>query len=158
MTGATTAGATATGATTGTLSPEAEPASAGGVAGAGSGAGVAGTGTTGIGANAAVARRSPVRSSVQVAAVPVQAPLQPVNVEPGAATAVSVTVAPLTRLAWHVAPQAMPAAASLVTEPLPVVTTCRSRVDGEDRGGAAVGRHHERAGRLPCRCRRPSSP
>jgi hypothetical protein len=68
----------------------------------------------------AVALRSAVMTSVQVAAVPVQAPLQPVKLEPGAATAVSVTVVPLTRLSEQVAPQAMTDAASLVTVPLPV--------------------------------------
>jgi len=51
--------------------------------------------------------------------VPVQPPpLQPVNVEPAAAVAVSVTDEPLVNEAEHVAPQEMPAGA-LVTVPLP---------------------------------------
>ena len=56
-------------------------------------------------------------ATVQVAAAPVQAPLQPVKLEPVAAAAVSVTLVPLAKVTWHVEPQSMPA--GLVTEPLP---------------------------------------
>ena len=56
---------------------------------------------------------------MQVATVPLQAPLQPVKLEPGAATAVSVTLAPFAKSSSQVAPQTMPAGL-LVTEPLPV--------------------------------------
>jgi hypothetical protein len=61
--------------------------------------------------------------------VPLHAPLQPSNVEPGAAAAVSVTLAPLPKLAEHVEPQSIPAG-SLVTppEPLPDVVTEREKV------------------------------
>jgi len=51
--------------------------------------------------------------------VPVQAPLQPVNVEPVAGVAVRVTFVPRLKLALHVAPQLMPAGDE-VTVPLPV--------------------------------------
>jgi hypothetical protein len=53
------------------------------------------------------------------APVPVQAPLQPVNVEPVAGVAVKVTELPLANEAAHVAPQVIPVGA-LVTVPLPV--------------------------------------
>src|SRR5690348_16232031 len=46
-------------------------------------------------------------------------PLQPVNVEPGAAAAVRVTATPLTKLVAHEPPQSMPGG-PLVTVPLPV--------------------------------------
>src|SRR6195952_3577163 len=68
--------------------------------------------------NVAVTDLATVSETLQVA-VPLQAPLQPVKLEPAAATAVSVTDAPLTKLNWHVTPQSMPAGL-LVTEPLPV--------------------------------------
>ena len=48
-------------------------------------------------------------------------PLQPVNVEPAAGAAVSVTAVPLVKLAEQVAPQVMPAGA-LVMVPVPVPT------------------------------------
>ena len=51
--------------------------------------------------------------------VPVQAPLQPVNVEPVAGVAVKVTDVPLANEAAHVAPQEIPVGA-LLTVPLPV--------------------------------------
>jgi hypothetical protein len=57
--------------------------------------------------------------TLQVAEAPAQAPLQPVKLEPAAATAVSVTLAPLTKPNWQVAPQSMPAGL-LATEPPPV--------------------------------------
>jgi hypothetical protein len=69
--------------------------------------------------NVAVTERAVLSETVQVAAVPLQAPLQPVKLEPAAATAVSVTDAPLTKLNWQVAPQSMPAGL-LVTAPAPV--------------------------------------
>jgi hypothetical protein len=50
--------------------------------------------------------------------VPVQAPLQPVNVLPAAGVAVSVTDVPELYVALHVAPQLIPAGA-LVTVPVP---------------------------------------
>ena len=54
-----------------------------------------GSGSLGLSVNTAVAVRSEVMTSVhEAAAVPLQAPLQPVNAEPGAAMAVSVTVVP----------------------------------------------------------------
>src|SRR5437899_2858783 len=51
--------------------------------------------------------------------VPVQAPLQPVNVEPASAVAVSVTVVPCENEAEQVAPQSIPVG-ELVTVPEPV--------------------------------------
>src|SRR5207253_964531 len=54
-------------------------------------------------------------------------PLQPVKVEPPAGVAVSVTAAPLAKLAVHVAPQVIPAGA-LVTVPLPVPARVTVRV------------------------------
>ena len=51
--------------------------------------------------------------------VPVQAPLQPANVEPVPAAAVSVTTVPLAKPALHVVPQLIPAGL-LVTVPVPV--------------------------------------
>jgi hypothetical protein len=53
------------------------------------------------------------------AAVPVQAPLQPVKVEPVAAVAPSVTMVPLAQLAVQVVGQLIPATV-LKTVPLPV--------------------------------------
>jgi len=52
------------------------------------------------------------------APVPEQAPVHPVNVEPGSAAAISWTVVPLPKLAWQVGPQFMPPG-TLVTIPLP---------------------------------------
>ena len=59
-----------------------------------------------------------VRFTVHVP-VPVHAPVQPANVEPEPAAAVSVTCVPLAKLALHVEPQLMPAGL-LVTVPVPV--------------------------------------
>lgn len=53
------------------------------------------------------------------APLPVQAPLQPVKVEPGVAIGVNVTMVPRAKFAEHVAPQLMPAGDE-VTKPLPV--------------------------------------
>jgi len=53
------------------------------------------------------------------APVPVQAPFQPVNVDPVAGVAVKATVVPLPNDARHVVPQEMPAGV-LLTVPLPV--------------------------------------
>jgi hypothetical protein len=50
---------------------------------------------------------------------PAQAPLQPANVEPEAAAAVSVTLVPPSKSAEHVAPQLTPPTL-LVTVPEPV--------------------------------------
>src|SRR5262245_6230958 len=55
---------------------------------------------------------------MQVVVVPVQAPLQPVNVEQAAAAAVSVTDVPVVYEAEQVVPQLMPAG-MLVTVPAP---------------------------------------
>jgi len=66
----------------------------------------------------AVTARAAVIDTVQ-APVPVQAPLQPANVEPLAAAGVSVTDAPLEKLAVQVDPQLMPAGDE-VTVPVPV--------------------------------------
>ncbi len=51
--------------------------------------------------------------------VPEQAPLQPANVDPALATAVSVTVVPLAKAAEQMEPQLIPAG-ELVTVPDPV--------------------------------------
>jgi hypothetical protein len=56
---------------------------------------------------------------VQVDAVPLHPPLQPVNVEPASGVAVSVTVEPATKLARQADPQEMPDGED-VTVPLPV--------------------------------------
>jgi hypothetical protein len=56
--------------------------------------------------------------TVQVAAVPVQAPLQPVNADPVAAVALRVTAVPTGKAAKQVSPQRMPAGL-LVTVPVP---------------------------------------
>ena len=66
----------------------------------------------------AVTARAAVIDTVQ-APVPVHAPLQPANVEPLAAAAVSVTEVPLAKFALQVAPQLMPAGDE-VTVPVPV--------------------------------------
>ena len=56
--------------------------------------------------------------TVQVPAPEQPPPLQPVKVEPAAGAAVSVTAAPLAKLAAQVAPQLIPAGL-LVTVPVP---------------------------------------
>ena len=64
--------------------------------------------------------------TVQVVAVPVQAPDQLVKVEPAAGAAVRVTDVPLLKLAEHVLPQLIPAGL-LVTVPVPVPARVRVR-------------------------------
>ena len=70
-----------------------------------------------------------VSVTVQVADVPVQAPLQPVKLELAEAAAVSVTVALLAKSASQVAPHEMPAGL-LVTVPLPVPAFVTVRCTG----------------------------
>ena len=72
----------------------------------------------GFAVNVAVTARAEVIETVQPP-VPVQAPLQPVNVDPVAGAAVTVTVVPLANDVAHVLPQEMPVGV-LVTVPLPV--------------------------------------
>jgi len=84
--------------------------------------------------NVAVAEASLVNVTLQVL-VPVHAPDQPANVEPALGTAVSVTMAPLAKLALHVAPQSIPAGL-LVTVPVPVPALCT--VSWKEGGGLAV--------------------
>ncbi len=72
--------------------------------------------------NVAVTDCAAVIVIVQVAAVPLQAPLQPPKLEPDAAVAVSVTLVPLGRVAEQAVPQLMPPP---VTVPLPVLLTVR---------------------------------
>jgi len=69
--------------------------------------------------NVALAARAAVIESVQVVAVPVQAPLQPAKSELPAGAGVKVTMVPLMNEEEQVAPQSMPAG-ELVTVPLPV--------------------------------------
>jgi hypothetical protein len=56
--------------------------------------------------------------------VPLQAPLQPLKLEPAIGVAVKVTWVPLTKLALQVAPQLIPEG-ELVTVPLPDTLTER---------------------------------
>jgi hypothetical protein len=93
--------------------------------------------------NVAVTARAAVIDNAQVP-VPVHAPLQPANVEPLAAAAVSVTEVPLANVALHAVPQLMPVgedvtvpapvpalvtvAAKLLTVPLNVAVTLRAAV------------------------------
>ena len=81
------------------------------------------------GAKFAVTLRAAVMARVQVVAVPVQAPLQPVKAEPAAGVAVSVTFVPLLKLAEQLAAET-PAAVGVAqlmpaglddTVPAPVV-------------------------------------
>jgi hypothetical protein len=74
---------------------------------------------TGTGAKLAVTVLATFIVTVQVLAVPVQAPDQPLKVEPADAAAVNLTPAFLVKLALQVTPQLMPAG-ELVTVPLPV--------------------------------------
>ena len=61
--------------------------------------------------------------------VPVQPPLQPVNVEPAAGVAVKVTAVPLANAAEQVAPQEMPAGA-VETVPVPAPAFVTESVRG----------------------------
>ena len=74
------------------------------------------------GENDAVTDAAAARVSVQVAWLPVQAPVHPVKLLPASALAVSVTWLPSSKLAVQVAPQLMPAGVE-VTVPAPVVAT-----------------------------------
>jgi hypothetical protein len=76
--------------------------------------------------NIAVTERAWVIVTVQVP-VPVQAPLQPVKVEPVDAVAVRVTLVPLVKVALQVAPQLTPVGLE-VTVPDPVPLLVRVRV------------------------------
>src|SRR5437764_8448591 len=71
--------------------------------------------------------------------VPLQAPLQPVKVEPAAAVAVSVTDVPEANAAEQVAPQSIPAG-ELVTvpEPVPALVTVSVCVATATVAGAAT--------------------
>jgi hypothetical protein len=80
--------------------------------------------TTGAGANAALTAVAVVIVSVQVPVPEQPPPDQPLNTEPAAAVAVSVTLVPGVNVAEHVAPQLMPAG-ELATVPLPVRLTLR---------------------------------
>ena len=78
--------------------------------------------------NVAVTARAAVIASTQLP-VPVQAPLQPANVEPVAAAAVSVTDAPLAKLALQVAPQLMPPVFdATVPVPVPFLATVSAKL------------------------------
>src|SRR5437868_2055194 len=66
--------------------------------------------------------------------VPVQAPLQPLNVDPLSGAAVSVTTVPAVKLAEHVDPQLTPAGL-LLTLPLPVPDLV---IDKARLGGRAI--------------------
>jgi len=79
--------------------------------------------------------------------VPLHAPDQPVKVEVASATAVSVTPAPMVKLAAHVLPQLMPAGDEVtVPPPVPVLPTVRpnwirSKLAVTDFAASAVTRH-----------------
>jgi uncharacterized protein YlzI (FlbEa/FlbD family) len=75
--------------------------------------------------------RASVMATTQVAAVPVQAPLQPEKTEPDAARAVSVTVDPAGKSAAHAAPQSIPAGLEVtVPTPLPPRETVSVKAGG----------------------------
>ena len=75
----------------------------------------------------AVTERAAVMDIVHVVAVPVHAPLQPENVEPLAAAAVSVTFVLLATFTEHTAPQLMPPPVT-VPEPVPFLDTLNVKV------------------------------
>ncbi len=78
------------------------------------------------GTNVAVALRAALMVTAQVVLVPEQSPDQPVKIEPVAAVAVSVTVAPSPKEALQVPPQLMPAGVdATVPLPAPVLATVR---------------------------------
>jgi len=63
----------------------------------------------------------------QVLAVPVHAPLHPVNVDPDLAVTVSVTTVPWAKSASHAVPQSIPAGLDVtVPLPVPVIPTFRA--------------------------------
>jgi len=65
--------------------------------------------------------------------VPVQAPLQPVKVEPVEAAAVRVTLVPLVKLALQVEPQLTPVGLEVtVPEPVPLLVRVRVEVVTEE--------------------------
>jgi hypothetical protein len=66
---------------------------------------------------------------VQVVLVPVQAPLQPVKVDPVAGVAVRVTLVPLLKDALQVLPQLIPDGAEVtVPVPVPALATVKANV------------------------------
>jgi hypothetical protein len=69
--------------------------------------------------------------------VPVHAPVQPVNDQPGVGDADSVTVLSVANIAEHVAPQLMPAG-WLVTVPLPLSVTASGNCVGRVRTNVAL--------------------
>src|SRR5689334_18787849 len=78
-------------------------------------------------AKVAVTLRAALMVTVQVVAVPVQEPLEPVKLEVGDGAAVRVTLVPVAKLAEQVVPQLTPAGA-LVTVPVPVPARVTVRV------------------------------
>jgi hypothetical protein len=88
------------------------------------------------GANVAVTDRgSPILTEHDP--VPVQAPVQPANDQPGVGAAISVTVLSVANEAVHVWPQSIPAG-WLVTLPLPVTVTASGNCVGRARTNVAV--------------------
>src|SRR6185436_18233283 len=89
-------------------------------------------------AKVAVTARAALMVTLQ-APVPVQAPLQPVKVEPVAGAAVRLTAAPLVNEAEQVAPQEMPAGVLVTVQvPVPVQPPPLQPVNVEPAEGAAV--------------------
>jgi len=81
--------------------------------------------------NVAVTERACVIDTVHVPVALVHAPLQPANVEPVVTAAVSVTDAPLVKLAAHVEPQLMPMGDDVtVPVPVPAFATLRLKLPG----------------------------
>src|SRR5262245_6557711 len=88
-------------------------------------------------ANVAVTLWAALIVTVQAVAVPVQPPLQPVNVEPAAGAAVRVTAVPDVSEVEHVVPQLMPTG-ELVTVPLPVPALLTVSVKEDGSANVAV--------------------
>ncbi len=87
---------------------------------------VSGNCVTGVVVNAASTLAAAFRVTLQLP-VPEHAPVQPVNVEPEVAVAVSVTLVPWLKLALQVAPQLMPAGVvATVPVPVPLRVTVRA--------------------------------